>query len=80
MKQNRRKEVQLKVKKKKEDHIFLPEGFDLVQPKYRKGPLEMSFTVVEREEDDKECAMMFYTDMLSFNLARYPYFRKFCQK
>lgn len=64
----------------KQDYVSLPEGSDLVRPKKRKGLLEMSFNVLEREEADKECAMMFYTGMISFNFARNPHFTKFFQR
>ncbi|WOG81476.1 hypothetical protein DCAR_0100623 [Daucus carota subsp. sativus] len=36
-------------------------GSDLVQPKKRKGALELAFNVADRDEIDKDCAMMFYT-------------------
>ncbi|XP_020255696.1 uncharacterized protein LOC109832704 isoform X2 [Asparagus officinalis] len=58
--EHKKRNLSLSVKQK-QDYISLPEGSDLVQPKKRKGSLEMSFNVLEREEADKECAMMFYT-------------------
>lgn len=61
-------------------YVSLPEGSDITQHKKRKGTIQYSFNVLEREEADKECAMMFYTGGISFNFARNPYFRAFCQR
>lgn len=56
--------------KQKKDFINLSKGFYLVQPKKRKGTLEMSFNMVERKEADKECAITFHTSRLLFNLQQ----------
>ncbi|KAJ8420947.1 hypothetical protein Cgig2_000317 [Carnegiea gigantea] len=42
--------------KQKSDYIILPSGSDLVQPKKRKGHLELAFNVADRDEVDKDCA------------------------
>nr|XP_017250874.1 PREDICTED: uncharacterized protein LOC108221512 [Daucus carota subsp. sativus] len=55
-------------------------GSDLVQPKKRKGALELAFNVADRDEIDKDCAMMFYTGGISFNFARNPFFRNYSLK
>ncbi|KAK9681436.1 hypothetical protein RND81_10G002000 [Saponaria officinalis] len=68
---------------KKSDYVTLPEGSDLVQPKRKRGNQSLiakAFNLRERDELDKECARMFYSAAIPFNLARNPYFKRFCYK
>ena len=55
-------------------------GSDLVQPKRRRGALELAFNVADREEVDKDCAMRFYTGSISFDFTRNPFFRRYSTK
>lgn len=48
------------------------EGSDLIQPKRRRGALELAFNTTDRDEIDKDCAVMFYTGDISFTFARNP--------
>lgn len=56
------------------------EGSDLIQPKRRRGALELAFNVADQDEIDKDYAIMFYTSGISFNFARNPFFRSYSRR
>lgn len=58
--------------KQKKQYMSYQEGSDLIQPKRRLGALELAFNTTDRDEIDKDCAVMFYTGDISFNFARNP--------
>ncbi|XP_056698734.1 uncharacterized protein [Spinacia oleracea] len=64
------------------EYLSLPLGFDLKQPKKRKGiagsSIEKVFKAKDREDLDKQRARMFIFAALPFNFARNPYFRSYC--
>ncbi|KAM3289525.1 hypothetical protein P3S67_017813 [Capsicum chacoense] len=67
--------------RKKADYVSLLEGSNLSQSKKQKGStdgaLEKSFSIANRNNADKLAARMFYASCLSFNLATFPYFKKY---
>ncbi|XP_068312172.1 uncharacterized protein [Pyrus communis] len=80
------RECEYKLKSSAPKHVSLPNTgsfcYDLpeanLDPKKRKGtsgPLSKAFNKEARDQCDAEVARMFYTDGLSFNLARNPHYR-----